>query len=162
MNGVVDVQIGQVKAVRGQVILKSSAIGSCIAVVACDPANNIAAMAHIMLPDHAPANKSRSEKTKYACDAIDLLFDKMAKSGSTNKDVKVVVLGGANVLQKEDDTICDANIKSTLGYLSQKNLEVVATAVGGVIRRNVWLDTENWIVSYSEGDGGKKQLWRWQ
>jgi chemotaxis protein CheD len=162
MNGIIDVQIGQVKAIRGQVTLKSSAIGSCIALAACDPVNKIAAMAHIMLPDRAPANKSSNEKTKYACDAIDMLFDKMAELGSTNENVKVTVLGGANVLQKEDDTICNANIKSTLDYLSQKHLEVVATATGGVIRRNVWLDTESGVISYSEGDGGKKQLWRWQ
>ena len=161
MAEVMDVQIGQVKAARGKVILKSSAIGSCIALAACDPLNNTAAMAHIMLPGRAPDNKSSTEKTKYAHDAIDAMIDKMAQLGSTNNNVKVAVLGGANVLQKDDDAICQANIESTLEYLSQNHLEVVATATGGVIRRNVWLDTDSGIISYSEGDGGKKQLWRW-
>ena len=161
MAQVMDVQIGQVKAAKGKVILKSSAIGSCIALVACDPLNKTAAIAHIMLPGWAPANKSGNEKTKYAYDAIDAMIDKMAQLGSATDNVKVAVLGGANVLQKDDDTICQANIESTLEYLSKKHLEVVATAIGGTIRRNVWLDTDSGIISYSEGDGDKMQLWRW-
>ena len=160
MEEIVDVQIGQVKAASGKVILKSSAIGSCIALAACDPLNNTAAMAHIMLPGRAPSNKSGNDKTKYAHDAIDAMVDKMAQLGSTNDNVKVAVLGGANVLQKDDDTICQANIESTLEYLSQKHLEVVATATGGTIRRNVWLEIDSGVIFYSEGDGGKRQLWQ--
>ena len=36
MKKVIDVQIGKVRADRGKVILKSKAIGSCIAIVAYD------------------------------------------------------------------------------------------------------------------------------
>jgi chemotaxis protein CheD len=159
MAEIMDVQIGQVKAASGQAILKSSAIGSCIAVAACDPAGKTAAMAHIMLPGRASVGKADSEKTKYAHDAIDEIIDKMAQFGSTAGSIKVAVLGGANVLQKADDTICQANIESTLDYLKKKHLEVVATAVGGTRRRNVWLDIDSRTIYYTEGDSSKRQLW---
>lgn len=158
---IIDVQIGQVKAVRGRVTLRSSAIGSCVAVVAYDPPNKTAAVAHIMLPGRAPAKKTGSEKTKYAYDAIDAMVDKMAQLGSIVGNVKVALLGGANVLQRGDDTICEANIESTLNYLKTKHLTVVATAIGGTSRRNVWLDVDSGVVSYTEGDSSKRQLCRW-
>lgn len=159
MAEIIDVQIGQVKAASGQAILKSSAIGSCIAVAACDPSNKTAAVAHIMLPGRAPAGKAGSEKTKYAHDAIDAMVDKMAQFGSTAHKIKVAVLGGANVLQRADDSICQANIESTLDYLQKKHLEVVATATGGTVRRNVWLDIDSRTIYYTEGDSSKRQLW---
>jgi len=161
MAEIIDVQIGQVKAASGQEILKSSAIGSCIAVAAYDPSSKTAAVAHIMLPGRAPAGKDETEKTKYALDAIDTMVEKMAQLGSTAHKIKVAVLGGANVLQKADDTICRANIESTLDYLKKKHLEVVATATGGTVRRNVWLDIEHGVINYTEGDSSKRQLWRW-
>ena len=161
MAEIIDVQIGQVKAARGQAILKSSAIGSCIAVAACNPSNKTAAVAHIMLPGRAPAGKDGSEKTKYAHDAIDEIIDKMAQFGSTAGKIKAAVLGGANVLQKADDTICRANIESTLDYLKERHLEVVATAVGGTVRRNVWLDIDKRTIYYTEGDSSRRQLWSW-
>ena len=64
MKKVRDVQIGQVKAGTGGVILKSSAIGSCVVVVAYDTARKVGAMAHIMLPGRAPTRKKGREKTK--------------------------------------------------------------------------------------------------
>jgi len=161
MDEVIDVQIGQVRAAGGREILRSSAIGSCIAVAACDPSNKTAAVAHIMLPGRAPAGKAGSEKTKYAHDAIDEIIDKMSQFGSTSPDMKIAVLGGANVLQKADDTICETNIESTLDYLREKHLEVVATATGGTVRRNIWLDIDNGVIYYTEGDSSKRQLWSW-
>ncbi len=161
MNEIIDVQIGQVKAAAGQGILKSGAIGSCIAVAACNPSNKTGAVAHIMLPGRAPAGKAGSKKTRYAYDATDTIIDKMARLGSTADKIKVAVLGGANVLQKDDDTICRANIETTLDYLKDRHIEVVATALGGTERRNVWLDLDKRTIYYTEGDSSKKQLWRW-
>ncbi len=162
MARTVDVQIGQVKADRGQVVVTSIAIGSCVAVVAFDAARKTGAMAHIMLPGQAPAGKKVVEKTKYAVNAIDAIVSKMARLGSTGAGIKVAVLGGANVLERQDDTICESNIKSTIEHLEKKRLEIVGEATGGTGRRNVWLDIGEGIIYYTEGDGGKRQLWRGQ
>ena len=156
---VIDIQIGQVKAGRGKVILQSRAIGSCIAVVAYDATKKTGALAHIMLPGRAPAMKA-VEKTKYAADAIDAILNKMAVLDSKKDDIGIVLVGGANVLNREDDTICDTNIESTLGLLEKKGLKVRAKAVGGTARRSVSLNVERGIVSYAEGDSSEKLLWK--
>lgn len=159
MKKIVDVQIGEVKAGKGKVILQSKAIGSCVAIVAYDAIKSIGALAHVMLPGRAPAKKS-VEKTKYTANAIDAIVNKMSKLGSKKDDIEVFLVGGGNILKREDDTICKDNIESALKLLSEKQLKVRAQAVGGTARKSVSLDVEHGIVSYAEGNGGEKQLWR--
>lgn len=156
---VIDIQIGQVKAGSGKIILQSKAIGSCIAVVAYDATKLVGALAHIMLPGRAPAKKA-AEKIKYAADAIDAIVSRMSKLDSKKDDIEVALVGGGNILKREDDTICDANIESTLELLGKKGLNVRAQALGGTVRRSVSLDVERGIVYYTEGDNCEKQLWR--
>ena len=160
MKEIIDVQIGQVACGRGTTMLKSSALGSCVAVVAYDALNNIGAMAHVMLPGRAPANKAPEEKTKYAEDAIEAMVADMTRSGSTAENIEVVLVGAANVLQRTDDTICCDNIESIRSLLRDRHLKIAAEALGGASRRNVYLDIEFGVVSYSEGDGGENELWR--
>jgi len=144
---------------RGKVILQSKAIGSCLAIVAYDAVKNVGALAHIMLPGRSPGKKT-IEKTKYAADAIDAIVSKMSWLGSKKGDIEVALVGGGNVLNREDDTICQANIESATQSLKEKNIPVRAQAVGGTVRRSVSLDVERGIVSYTEGNGSEKQLWR--
>jgi len=159
MKEIVDVQIGQVKAGKGKVILQSKAIGSCVAIVAYDAAKSAGALAHVMLPGKAPAKKM-VEKTKYAADAIDAIISKMSHLSSKKDDIEVVVVGAANVLGREDDTICRDNIKSILDLLAKKRLKVKAQALGGTARRSASLDIERGIVSCAEGNGSQTELWR--
>ena len=158
MKRIVDVQIGQIKAAKGKVILQSKAIGSCIAIVAYDPGKNVGSLAHVMLPGSAPADKKASEKTKYAADAIATVVSKLSRLGSRKEDLQVALVGGGNVLNRADDTICKDNIESTLRLLSKEGLKVRAQAVGGTNRKSVRLDVERGIVSYSEGNGAERQL----
>jgi chemotaxis protein CheD len=162
LEKIIDIQTGAVRAQQGKGILKSSAIGSCIAIAAYDAVENIGAMAHIMLPGTAPADKKNSEKTKYAANAIDTLIGMMIDLGTKKDNIEVVIAGGANVLKRNDDTICESNIKSTLEILKEKQLHIKEQAIGGTSRRSISLDVENGIVSYTEGNSCEMQLWRSQ
>ena len=157
MKKIVDVQIGQVNAGKGKVILQSKAIGSCVAIVAYDATKNVGALAHVMLPGAAPAKK-KVEKTKYTANAIDAIVNKMSKLGSKKDDIEVVLVGGGNILKREDDTICKDNIESALKLLSEKQLKVRAQAVGGTARRSVSLDVEGGSIFCTEGDAEEKPL----
>ena len=160
MKEIIDVQIGEVVSGRGAKILKSSALGSCVAVIAYDAASKIGAMAHVMLPGTAPANKGTDEKTKYVVDAIGAMIADMTRLGSTTDNIEVVLVGAANVLQRPDDTICRDNIESIRTVLKDRHLRIAAEALGGTSRRCVSLDIEFGIVSYSEGDDRENELWR--
>jgi len=162
MQQTIDVQTGEVRAEQGEVVLQSNAIGSCVVIVAHDAAKNIGAIAHIMLPGSAPANKKPAEKTKYAANSIVAIVSQMGRLGSKKEDIEVALVGAGNVLNRKDDTICKDNIESTLELLRKKHLKVSAQAVGGTNRRSVRLDVERGIVSYTEGNGAETQLWRTQ
>ena len=154
----IEVSTGQVKAAVEKGILRSTAIGSCIVVTAYNFKNKIGAMAHIMLPGSAP--EDTAEKTKYAADAIDELINIMPEAGLEKGDTQVCLVGAANVLEREDDTICNANIEFVTDILKEKNIPVRASAIGGTERKSVFMDIEKGCISYTEGDKEEKTLWQ--
>jgi len=160
MRKIIDVQIGEVKAGRGRVLLNSKAIGSCVAIAAYDRERKAGALAHVMLPGRAPQGKEGEERTKYAADAIDLIIEELGKYGSRKEDIEVVLVGGGNVLEREDDTICKENIESVEELLKERGLKIQAKSVGGASRRSIYMDVEHGVVSYTKGDDREMQLWR--
>jgi len=158
MKEIVDISTGEIKVGGKGIMLRSIAIGSCIVIAAYDSKNNIGAMAHIMLPGRAP--EKAQQKTRYAADAIDALVSQMGQLGSKNKDIEVVLVGGGNIVGRENNTICEDNIKSILELLKKKHLKIKAQAVGGTDRRSVSLDIGQGIVYCAEGNGSETELWR--
>jgi chemotaxis protein CheD len=158
MKEIIDVSTGEVKVSGQSAILRSLAIGSCIVVTAYDARKKVGAMAHVMLPGSAP--KRSLERTKYASDAIDEMISRMSKAGSNIGDIEVCLVGGGNVLKREDDTICRSNIDSTTRLLMKRQIPVRSTVLGGTERKGVFLDVESGTVSYTEGDGKEQALWR--
>lgn len=158
MKEIIDVNTGQVRLGRGNVILRSLAIGSCIAVAAYDSKTRIGAMAHVMLPGSAPEDSP--QKTRYAEDAIEEMIGLMAFGRSQKSNIEVCLVGAGNVLQKDDDTVCMANIRSTIRILEQSNVPIKATALGGVERKSIFLDVATGKITYRKGDGNIQLLWR--
>jgi chemotaxis protein CheD len=161
MKKIIDIQIGHVAAASGRTVLKSNALGSCVAVAVWDGVRGIGAMTHVMLPGKSPDSKEPGERTKYAVDAIDAMLEEMVGAGSDCQDLGAVIVGGANVLQRLDDTVCNANIDSVRSLLSEKGIRIVAQAVGGIERRAIAFDLESKIALHSHGDGKEQQLWQW-
>ncbi len=158
MEEVIYVNTGEAKVSEGEAILRAIAIGSCIVVAALDSKKKVGAMAHVMLPGKAP--RQFVEKTKYAFNAIEKMLGQMLEAGSNVDDIEVCLVGAGNVLEKENDTICDANIESVTGILKEKGICVKASALGGTERKGVFLDTETGSISYTEGDEKAKTLWQ--
>jgi len=153
-----EVGTGEVKVAHCGATLSSAAIGSCIAVVALDSEKRIGAIAHIMLPGRSP--EACADKTKYADDAIEDMMKQMMKAGASATDIEVCLVGAGNVLKKEDDTICEANIASVKQILREKDIVVRASALGGTERKSAFIDTGKGRVSYTEGDSAEKLLWQ--
>ena len=158
MDNIIDVSTGEVKVGRDNSILVSNAIGSCIAVVAIDTEQKVGGIAHVMLAGKAP--DTERVKTKYAFNAIEVLFRKMGIKDTNGINLKVFVAGGGNVLQLKDDNVCNENIKSTIEALKNKGIFITNKAVGGTERRTIRLDIENEVLYYSEGNGPEEILWK--
>ena len=155
---IIDVNTGEVKAAAEKGILRSVGIGSCVVVAAYNLRRKIGGMAHIMLPGIAP--QQSLEKTKYAFDGIEQLLNQMFETGASADGIKVCLVGAGNVLQKKDDTICDANIESVTGILKEKNIPVMVSSLGGTKRKSVFLNVEDGSISYADGDEKEKILWQ--
>jgi len=155
---ILDVNTGEVKAAVEKGILRSVGIGSCVVVAAYNLREKIGGMAHIMLPGVAP--QQSLEKTKYAFDGIEQLLNQMFETGAGTDEIEVCLVGAGNVLKKEDDTICEANIESVTQILKGKNISVMASVLGGTKRKSVFMDVEDGSISYAEGDEKEKALWQ--
>ena len=83
----------------------------------------------------------------------------MLSLGVKKDDIQVCLVGAGNVLQREDDTICQAIIDSVIELLNKQNIEIKARAIGGTERKSVSLDVEKGTVYYIEGDRAEKLLW---
>lgn len=154
----VEVLTGEVKTAHDGV-LRASALGSCIAVVLHDAEIPVGGLAHVMLPGAAP-NAEDGKRTKYAEDGLLELLRNLTSMGARPERLIACVVGGANVLEREDDTICEANICSVLSLLEEQGLESRATEVGGTERRSLSVDVGSGCVSYTVGSSSPMLLWR--
>ena len=115
-DGAIDVDTGEVKVIAKHGVLRSVALGSCVAVIIYDKTSKIGGIAHIMLP--GKSFDKTDNITKFCDDALDILFDKVMNMGSKTDNLEISVVGGANVLQEGDTP--DKVVKSVLEYLSHK------------------------------------------
>ncbi len=159
MKEVITVNTGEIKAIKQDTILKSSAIGSCIVIAAYDANAKTGALAHFMLPGKAPEGE-KYQKKKYAADAVEAMISVMILRGAKKENIEVCLAGGANVLKRKDDTICLDNITSIIGILKKEKIKIKAKSVRGTERRSLSLDVGNGSVFYSVGDGTEKLLWK--
>lgn len=159
MNKFINVETGQVKAGRKRSILKSEAIGSCVVITAYDSKKKVGAIAHVMLPGRSLKDGS-PHRTRYAADAIDVMINKVVRLGANKDDIEVCLVGGGNVLKRNDDTIGKDNIESVVELLRKKRIKIKAEALGGTKRRSVSLDVERGSISYTEADENEKLLWK--
>lgn len=145
------VQTGEVKSGSGNDSLKSSPIGSCVAVVLFDENIDAGGMAHIMLPGKAPEKKG-TIPGRYAENAVEELLKQITERGVRKNHVKAVIAGGGNVLKREGDMIGNLNINSVKHMLELNKIPVLAQSVGGTNRKSVRFDIQQRIIYFTEGD----------
>lgn len=151
MKKTINISTGEVKMGTAGHLLVSNGIGSCVVIVGINLKKEIGAVAHFMLPGKAPENEKQS-KTKYAEDAMHKLMQEMQVNENDAPQHSVCLIGAGNVLQKEDDTICESNIRSIYALLDNLKIGISATSLGGYCRRSVSFDVETGEVFITTGD----------
>ncbi len=159
MPEIIDVNTGEVRTGDKLMVLQSNGIGSCVVVVLFDPGQHVGGLAHVMLPGKAPENKLEN-RTRYAFNAIEELLDQLHKRKATHENLIACLIGGGNVLHREDDTICKENLESVESILFEKRIRVHARATGGFVRRTVLLDIGRDIINFTEADSDRKTLYK--
>ncbi|HEY8462789.1 MAG TPA: chemotaxis protein CheD [Bacillota bacterium] len=121
-------------------IIKTYALGSCVAVTIYSERRKVLAMAHIALPDsQINPRKSKSNPTYFADTAIPFLLDKVYfEYGCVKEELTVRLFGGAKPTRKTDTfNVGERNIMAVKKVLTECRLDWIAEEVGGAFGRTV-------------------------
>jgi len=158
MKRIIDVDTGDVAAGGSDVLLRSSAIGSCVALVLFDPAHHTGGLAHIMLPGRQRMGSS-GKNTRYSENAIEKLRFLMKLQPEDHSRISSFIIGGADVL-KRSDSVGKDNVASIERILKGMSIKIQKRAIGGYLRRTVLFDVGNATLHYTEGDSSNILLWQ--
>ncbi|MFC1504809.1 chemotaxis protein CheD [Spirochaetota bacterium] len=134
----------------------ANALGSCIAVILYDIERKIGGVAHIMLPGKAP---KKINDYRYAENGVKEILSEMLKKGAHKHTMIACLIGAGNVLKRNDDTICDSNIRSVHAALASAGIAVEKEVLGGNERRRARMEIESGKIYYSENGYNEEVLW---
>lgn len=154
----ISVATGEVAVANAGEELVSYAIGSCIVVTLYNAATCSGAIAHIMLPGTAPDNTTKVA-TRYAQNAIEAILAMMQWPTVNADALAVCLVGGGNVLKRENETICSHNIQSVRSIIKAFNMHIEAESLGGTVRRSVRFDVSSGALYVREDGAPEYLLW---
>jgi chemotaxis protein CheD len=132
-----------------QVILSTYALGSCVGVVAYDPAVKAGGILHLMLPDSTISpDKALKQPAMFADTGLVNFFRALTGLKADRSRLRLFVAGGASVISGNDPfRIGERNRQVTLEFLSRNGLSVRHAEVGGTINRTLHLEMSTGTVT---------------
>lgn len=132
-------------------IIKTYALGSCVAVIIYDSEHKVGGMIHIALPD-SEINREKAENhpAYFADTGLPLLFKKMNQMGAKRSNSWIKMAGGASVIKScESFDIGKRNVLAVKKILWNKKLGIKTDDVGGDYSRTVSLNLADGTVTLS-------------
>lgn len=131
-------------------VLATYSLGSCIGVGVYDPVAKVAGLLHYMLPESSlDAAKARKNPFMFGDIGIPTLFKETYRYGAKKSRLKVMVVGGAQILDQNGlFNIGKRNHTLLRKMLWKNNVMVDFEEVGGSVNRTVKLavkDGAAWI-----------------
>jgi chemotaxis protein CheD len=143
-------------------VIKTFALGSCIAVVLFSPVTRSAGMVHVALPDSLTNPEKARERPGYFADTgIPPLLREMAALGNRpeGKGLTVKLIGGASIMDNNGVfNIGKRNLLAIKKILWGHGLGAIAEDVGGNYSRTVTVDVATGTVSVSCPGRGQWQV----
>jgi len=146
---------------RSGEIVKTLALGSCVAVVILDANNKSVGLLHIALPESSINKKRAKEKPgMFADTGIPILLEEMQRLGYDEKSELIIKLaGGASIMDPNKTfNIGKRNVLAIRNALSRFGLDTIAEDVGGNISRSVSIDLNMGKVMVSSPGRGEWEL----
>lgn len=134
--------------------LKTSGLGSCVAVVIHDATVPVSGLLHFMLPDSAARNKADSD-AKFADTGLEVLLEEFRRCGGHPSRSWAVLAGGATMLEfnSVDRSIGDQNVAAARGLLEAVEIPIRESTVGGSSGRTITVDPSAGTVAVRSPDG---------
>lgn len=128
-------------------VLITYSLGSCIGVSIYDPVAKVGGLLHYMLPD-SNLDKGKAEKNPFmfADTGIPILFKAAYKLGAVKQRMRVIVVGGAQVLdQKGFFNIGKRNHMALRKIFWKNKVMVDYEEVGGNVNRTIKLQVQDGV-----------------
>ncbi|MBO6229878.1 MAG: chemotaxis protein CheD [Ruminiclostridium sp.] len=153
--GISDWKIG-----KGDDVLVTYALGSCIGTCIYDRTTGIAGLSHIMLPDSTAIIDGHTTRMKFADTALPDMVDRMRAMGANVPALKAKIAGGAVMFQTANSrfNIGERNIEAVKAALAKLRIPILAEDVGLNYGRTMTFWAENGAVEISSTVMGKKML----
>ena len=160
MNIIVGVADMKVSDDRGAILITHS-LGSCIGVAIYDPVVKVGGLLHYMLPESS-LDRIKAKKNPYMFGdtGIPLLFKEAYKLGVKKNRLKVMVVGGAQILdQKGLFNIGKRNHTLLRKMFWKNNVMTDFEDVGGNVNRTLKLEIESGQAWLKAGGMGVMKIW---
>lgn len=153
--GISDWKVG-----RGDDVLVTYALGSCIGTCLYDKTTGIAGLSHIMLPDSTAIIDGHQTRMKFADTALPDMVDRMRAMGANTLALRAKIAGGAVMFQTANSrfNIGERNIEAVKAALAKLRIPILAQDVGLNYGRTMTFWAENGAVEISSTVMGKKML----
>jgi len=134
------VQVAEWAAERGDAIIVTLGLGSCVAIMLHDPQACAGAMAHILLPSRSLA-RDTTNPARFPETAVPLLIERLTTLGAEPRRLVAKLAGGASMFAQlmTPGTIQmgERNIVAAREALRRAGIPVTREAVGGGAGRSV-------------------------
>lgn len=139
MNNVVTVGISDANIVKGQDVLVSYGLGSCVGVCLYDTGIHLAGMVHILLPNKKDST-NQENIYKFADSGIHALLRKMITQGANRQRIIAKIAGGAEMFANQYHTIAigKRNVEAVKETLNTLQIPICAEDTGSDYGRSIW------------------------
>ena len=134
------VKVADWAAERGDGVIVTLGLGSCVAIMLHDPQMKAGAMAHVLLPSRSLAHDT-SNLAKFPESAVPLLVERLKALGAEPRRLVAKLAGGASMFSQlmTPGTIQmgERNIVASRNALRAASIPIVKEAVGGERGRSI-------------------------
>ncbi len=134
------VKVADWAAERGDGILVTLGLGSCVAIMLHDPQTNAGAMAHVLLPSTSLA-RDITNRAKFPETAVPLLIERLKALGADPRRLVAKLAGGASMFSQlvTPGTIQmgERNVLASRSALRTAAIPIIRESVGGDRGRSV-------------------------
>jgi chemotaxis protein CheD len=132
-------------------VIKTFALGSCVAAMIFDQALGLAGMIHVALPESViDPERARTAPGYFADTGLPLMIEDMKRRGATRPKVWVKLAGGATMLDPAGlFDIGKRNVVAVKRVLWQSSLGPLAEDVGGETSRTVEMKVAGGVITLS-------------
>lgn len=144
MESKITIGIADMKMAKGNGMLVTYALGSCIGICLYDPLIKLGAMIHIMLPINMEAG--RKNTMKYVDTGLRETLRQMEAKGASRSRITAKIAGGARMFEVSGGSlgnIGQRNIESVHMNLKKEGIRLLKEDVGGNFARTLLFDVSN-------------------